>query len=241
MAGIWTSAEGMDVNPKAEGPEHQPFIEHYELQPIDAQTNGPQLFYGLRYHTRIVKPNDPETFHDQLGHWLWEPATGTIMLTLSIPRGQAAVATGQAIPDAKSFTLVAVRGSLTNGILSNPFLGCGSAAASFFLRIRRSIPVAVPPGAGNHVNVRVRAQVLRVGIADLEHSGRPAGFVDQMMPIGIATPERGALPGAQCLFASIGNQCQLAIQNPDELVLMAMPVTLTGPGTWLDDGQVDAE
>lgn len=35
-----------------------PFFEHSELEPIDAQTNGPQLFYGLRYHTRIVKPGD---------------------------------------------------------------------------------------------------------------------------------------------------------------------------------------
>ena len=122
LAGLWTSAEGMDVNPKADGPEHQPFIEQYELQPIDAQTNGPQLFYGLRYHTRIVKPDDPETFHDQVGYWLWEPATGAILLTLSIPRGQTAMAVGHAAPDAKSFTLEAVRGSLTNGIISNPFL-----------------------------------------------------------------------------------------------------------------------
>jgi hypothetical protein len=29
---------------------------------------------------------------------------------------------GKAAPDAKSFTLEAVRGSLTNGIVSNPFL-----------------------------------------------------------------------------------------------------------------------
>lgn len=36
MAGIWTSADGMDVNPKSDGPEYQPFIERYELQPIDA-------------------------------------------------------------------------------------------------------------------------------------------------------------------------------------------------------------
>jgi len=122
LAGLWTSAEGLDISPKAEGPEHQPFIEHYELQPIDAQTNGPQIFYGLRYHTRIVKPDDPETFHDQVGYWLWEPATRTILLTLSIPRGQTAMAVGQASPDAKSFTLEAVRGSLTNGIVSNPFL-----------------------------------------------------------------------------------------------------------------------
>jgi hypothetical protein len=122
MAGIWTSALGMDVNPKAYGPEHQVFIERYELQPIDAQTNGPQLFYGLRYHTQIVKPDDPETFHDQVGYWLWEPATRAVLLTISIPRGQTAMAAGEAAADAKSFTLDAVRGSLVNGIVSNPFL-----------------------------------------------------------------------------------------------------------------------
>lgn len=122
MAGIWKGAAGGDLHPAAAGPEHRAFIERYELQPIDAQTNGPQLFYGLRYHTRIFKPDDPETLHDQVGHWLWEPATGAILLTLSIPRGQTAMAVGQAAPDAKSFTLAAVRGSLTNGIISNPFL-----------------------------------------------------------------------------------------------------------------------
>ena len=76
MAGIWTGTHSIDVNPKPDGPEKQAFIEHVELQPIDAQTNGPQLFYGLRYHTRIIKPDDVETFHDQVGYWLWEPSTG---------------------------------------------------------------------------------------------------------------------------------------------------------------------
>jgi hypothetical protein len=32
MAGIWTSADGMDVNPKPAGPEHRPFIERYECR-----------------------------------------------------------------------------------------------------------------------------------------------------------------------------------------------------------------
>ncbi len=103
IAGIWTGARGLDVNPKADGPERQPYIEYMELQPIDAQTNGPQLFYGLRYHTRIVKPDDVETFHDQVGYWLWEPATGALMQTLSIPRGQVAMAVGRAAADAKTF------------------------------------------------------------------------------------------------------------------------------------------
>jgi hypothetical protein len=122
MAGVWTGTRGLDVAPKADGPEKQAFIENYTLQPIDAQVNGPQLFYGLRYHTQIFKPDDPETFHDQVGYWLWEPATGELMLTLAIPRGQVAMYTGHAAGDAKSFTLQAVRGSLTNGIISVPFL-----------------------------------------------------------------------------------------------------------------------
>lgn len=81
MAGIWVGSQGLDINPKAAGPERQPFIERIELQPIDAQTNGPQLFYGLRYHTHIVKPDEVETLHDQVGYWLWEPATGTVIQT----------------------------------------------------------------------------------------------------------------------------------------------------------------
>jgi hypothetical protein len=41
--------------------------------------------------------------------------------------------------------------------------------------------------------------------------------------------------------ARIGNQCQFAVENPDELVLATMPMTLAGPGSRLDDRQIDAE
>ncbi len=136
MAGIWEGRKGTDVNPKADGPETDPYIEHYELQPIDGQTNGPQLFYGLRYHTRIVQPGEVETFHDQVGYWLWEPATGNIILTLSIPRGQTAMAVGNAPADAKSFTLTAVRGSDTNGISSNPFLEYAFKTERYTIEVR---------------------------------------------------------------------------------------------------------
>ena len=83
LAGAWEGAKGSDQHPVVEGAEQNAFIEHYELQPIDRQTNGPQLFYGLRYHTHITKPGDIETFHDQVGYWLWEPATESVTLTLA--------------------------------------------------------------------------------------------------------------------------------------------------------------
>ena len=122
MAGIWQGRRGLDVKPKAEGPKKQAYVERIELQPIDPQTNGPQLLYGLRYHTHVTKPDQVKTYHDQVGYWLWEPATGTVIHTLAIPRGQTAMAVGQASPDATSFELVATRGLETYGICSNPFL-----------------------------------------------------------------------------------------------------------------------
>ena len=122
LAGTWEGVRGVDVNPKADGPETQAFIEHMEMHPIDPQANGPQLYYGLRYHTRIVKPGEVETYHDQIGYWLWEPVTGTILQTLAIPRGQTALAMGNTTAQAPTFEVSAERGSTQNGISSNPFL-----------------------------------------------------------------------------------------------------------------------
>ena len=96
LAGTWQSANGLDVNPKGDGPERRQYMETIVFEPIDPQPNGPQLFYGLRYHAHINTPEEDITFHDQVGHWLWEPATGLILQSLSIPRGQVALASGHA-------------------------------------------------------------------------------------------------------------------------------------------------
>lgn len=134
MAGIW-EGRGIDVHPEVGGPKEQAFVEHAELQPIDPQTNGPQLFYGLRYHTHIVQVGETKTFHDQVGYWLWEPATGSVIQTLAIPRAQVAMAVGKATADAKSFELVATRGSTSYGICSNPFLEHAFTTAEFRIRV----------------------------------------------------------------------------------------------------------
>jgi len=122
LAGIWESQGGVDVNPKADGPQRREYSERIELQPIDAQSNGPQLFYGLRYHTRILAPGEDATFHDQMGYWLWEPATGLVLQSLAIPRGQVALAAGRATADADRLVLTAERGQTEYGICSTTFL-----------------------------------------------------------------------------------------------------------------------
>jgi hypothetical protein len=122
LAGVWEGHRGVDLNPKADGPELKNYYERIEMQPIDPQTNGPQLFYGLRYHTHINTPEEEIAFHDQVGYWLWEPATGLILQTLTIPRGQVAIAAGQAAPNATKLVLTAERGRTDYGICSTTFL-----------------------------------------------------------------------------------------------------------------------
>jgi len=135
LAGVWQGTRGLDVKPKAEGPKKQAYVERIELQPIDPQTNGPQLLYGLRYHTHVTKPEQVKTYHEQVGYWLWEPATGTIIHTLTIPRGQVAMAAGQASADAKSFELNATQGLDTYGICSAPFLHEAFRTTSFNIKV----------------------------------------------------------------------------------------------------------
>ena len=36
LAGVWEGKRGVDINPKAEGPEKDPYIERYEAHPTDA-------------------------------------------------------------------------------------------------------------------------------------------------------------------------------------------------------------
>jgi hypothetical protein len=135
MAGIWEGTKGADVHPVVEGTESDVFTEHYELHPIDFQTNGPQLFYGLRYHTHILNPAEEPTFHDQVGYWLWEPAAQSVTLTLGIPRGQVLLAAGPAAPDASDFELTATVGSEVNSIVSNPFLARAFRTTSYRIHV----------------------------------------------------------------------------------------------------------
>lgn len=122
LAGSWQASKGIDLNPKADGPERREFIERIDFAPIDPQANGPQLLYGLRYHIHITTAEEDITFHEQVGYWLWEPATGMILQTLAIPRGQVALACGHAAPEAKSLTVEAKRGETSYGICSTDFL-----------------------------------------------------------------------------------------------------------------------
>ena len=150
LAGIWEGMKGVDVNPKAAGPERRQFLERIEMQPIDPQANGPQLFYGLRYHVHIVASDEDQTFHDQIGYWLWEPATGVVMQSLTIPRGQTALAGGVAEAGASKLVVRAERGVTGYGICSTDFLEWAFRTDAYELEV-----AFLPDGRWSYVSTTV--------------------------------------------------------------------------------------
>ena len=107
LAGIWTSASGADVHPIGPGSDitgtggrrrrAQPV--HRAVRARSRSTRRPT---GRSCSTACAttrtssSPGEVETFHDQVGYWLWEPAAGTVLHTLAIPRGQVVLAAGPA-------------------------------------------------------------------------------------------------------------------------------------------------
>jgi hypothetical protein len=190
LAGIWQGIGGADEHPEAFGVERNAFVEHLELQPIDRQTNGPQLFYGLRYHTHIVKPGEAETFHDQVGYWLWEPATKRVTLTLGIPRGQVLLAGGTAEPDATGFRVEAALGSEIYGILSNPFLDQAFKTLSYSMTVQTH-----PDGTWSYEEV---------GMLDIPDRDEPFPHTDRNTLTRIGPPTPNPLAQAAATDGSLG-------------------------------------
>jgi hypothetical protein len=50
----------------------------------------------VRYHQEVSRKSTGELFHDQVGYWLYEPATRLIVQTLTIPRAVTLLACGSA-------------------------------------------------------------------------------------------------------------------------------------------------
>jgi hypothetical protein len=179
LAGVWQGRQGVDVNPKADGPEQREYLERIDFEPIDPQANGPQLFYGLRYHVHIVASDEDSTFHDQVGYWLFEPATGLIIQTLAIPRAQVALASGRASADGSRITVRAERGATGYGICSTDFLEWAFRTDSYELEITFD-----PDGSFSYVSTTV-----------LLVRGRPEPFlhVDRHTLVKVGEPKPNPL------------------------------------------------
>ena len=96
LIGSWQGDKGIDLAPEPDGEESHPYYETLTFKAAGDVTNaGKQTLAVLRYHQIVQRKIDDAVFHDEIGYWIWDSDSNTIMHSLTIPRGLALLAGGQ--------------------------------------------------------------------------------------------------------------------------------------------------
>ena len=123
LAGTWEGSKGDDTAPSDDrGTEKNKFRERIIFTPFGPVNNHEQELWGLKYSTVAWRIGEEDSFHEEVGYWLWDPKEKLVMRCFLVPRGIAVIAGGTAKESSQSFELKAELGSPTFGICSNPFL-----------------------------------------------------------------------------------------------------------------------
>lgn len=123
LVGTWEGEKGHDTAPSDDrGTEVNLFRERITFVPTGLVENHEQRLFGLRYATVAWRIGEENSFHEENGYWMWDPADKQVLRCFTIPRGLSVLAGGAVEPDAKTFAIAAEHGATTYGILANRFL-----------------------------------------------------------------------------------------------------------------------
>ena len=129
LVGDWEGDKGVDKAPEPEGEERNLYYETLMFEAIGDVTNAnDQVLSVLRYHQVVSRKSNDKVFHNETGYVSWDPATGVILQSFSIPRGVALVAEGGvgSDPKAPNATVIEVKTALDSpegGIAQSRYMG----------------------------------------------------------------------------------------------------------------------
>ncbi len=126
LIGRWVGSKGMDTAPDSDAnPDKSSFTDEIVFTASGPATNAEeQNLVSVRYHHVVRKLENGHIFHDQIGHWIYESSTNTIMHSLSIPRAVCLLAGGEYRErhGESLFSVEAKAGDETYGIVQSPFM-----------------------------------------------------------------------------------------------------------------------
>lgn len=124
--GEWSSGDDWKGENRAPDPdrkvENTKFRQEMSFIPIGDVENHEQLLYVLKYSTTAWEEGDDDSFHEEVGYFIWDSENKQVMKSFIVPRGISVNAGGTAEVDAKKLEFEAVLGSETYGLCSNQFL-----------------------------------------------------------------------------------------------------------------------
>jgi hypothetical protein len=143
LVGTWEGERGLDVSYSHEKSTESEngLFERMTFSSFGPVDNGSQILFGLDYRTAAWRHGEEaeDPFHTEIGYWLWDSARGEVMRCFMVPRGVSILAIGSAEGGDTNFSMQAERGSVTNGILSNPYLDEASKSVSYSLDVDLSV------------------------------------------------------------------------------------------------------
>ncbi|NOR55963.1 MAG: DUF1794 domain-containing protein [Sulfurovum sp.] len=126
LLGKWIGQKGTDIAPDNQAQnDESPFTDELTFTVAGYTENAEeQQLVAVKYHHVVRKNENGLIFHDQIGHWIYEPGTNKIMHSLTIPRGVVLLAGGEYTQDGAEgiFEVEATAGSETFGIVQSPFM-----------------------------------------------------------------------------------------------------------------------
>lgn len=125
LIGVWKGDSGMDVAPESDDIERNPYYETITFEAAGDVTNAEeQILVAVRYHQEVRRKSNDKVFHDQVGYWLWNSETNSVIQTLTIPRAVTLLAGGSAsVSDGSTvFEVAAKNGDPDWGIIESPFM-----------------------------------------------------------------------------------------------------------------------
>jgi len=163
LLGKWIGEKGLDNAPDANGdPDRSPFTDEMTFTVAGVAENAEeQELIAVKYHHVVRKLENGLIFHDQIGHWIYEPSTGLVMHSLTIPRAVCVLAGGSVKQKADEtiFEVESKAGSDTFGILQSPFMLEKAKTTAFHMRLCVK---------GNKMNYK-QTTSLRIYGKDFEH------------------------------------------------------------------------
>ena len=135
LIGEWKGDRGIDVAPEPDGTERSPYYETIAFEAAGDVDNAEKQFLAiLRYHQKVYRKSNDVQFHDQVGYFTWDEATGVITHSFVIPRGVGVVAGGQVISEEGGTITIkvdAADGDDDWGISQAPFMRDNARSVSF--------------------------------------------------------------------------------------------------------------
>ncbi|MBT3786454.1 FABP family protein [bacterium] len=141
LIGVWKGDKGIDIAPEPDGEENNPYYETITFTAIGDVTNAQsQVLAVLHYRQIVSRKSNNQVFHDETGYWMWDSKTGTIMHSLTIPRGVCVLAggTNKGELDSDGNTVLEVAASPADKdwqIIQSPFMAANARTTAFSHKI----------------------------------------------------------------------------------------------------------